>query len=201
MRTAFTASCLYTPAEEIAHPLLVVEDGRITEVSSRSGKEVPGNASLVDFGDAVLAPAFLDIHMHGGAGLDLMRASASDLPRLGRFLTTHGVAGYFPTTVAAPLDATCAALERLADAIEADQTAAPANGESIQAQLLGIHLEGPFLSHKRRGVHPPAARRRGIGRCRAPPAPRGPGSRRRNGGRRGRPRHRRPGRGTRVLPL
>jgi N-acetylglucosamine-6-phosphate deacetylase len=146
MKTAFTASRLYTPLEEIQNPLLLVEDGLISEVSSRSGKELPGNVSLVDFGDAVLAPGFVDIHMHGGAGLDVMRASPSELPRLGKFLTTHGVTGYFPTTVAAPLDATCAALGRLADAIEAAVTSA--NGDSLQARPLGIHLEGPFLSHK-----------------------------------------------------
>lgn len=155
MRTVFTASRLYTPIEEILNPLLVVEDGRIAEVAARSGKEAPGKTAVVDFGDNVLVPGFLDIHMHGGAGLDLMGAAPADLPRLGRFLTQHGVAGYFPTTVAAPLDTTCTALERLADAIEAARDGSSENGHAVEARPLAIHLEGPFLSHKRRGVHPP----------------------------------------------
>src|SRR5216684_9053715 len=153
-----SAHRLYTPQEEIRDPLVFIEDGLISQVSARAQREIPRNATEVDltkdFPDAILAPGFVDIHLHGGAGFDVMRASASELPRLNKFLTTHGVTGYFPTTIAAPLDQICSALGRLANAIEAAR-AARANQGDVQAQPLGIHLEGPFLSHRRRGVHPP----------------------------------------------
>src|SRR5258708_1187965 len=150
-----SASRLFTPQEEIKNALLFIEDGLIPAGSSQDQKAIPTGARLVDLGDTVLAPGFVAIHMHGGAGLDVMRASPAELPHLNQFLTTHGVTGYFPTTVAAPLDQTCVALERLAAAIEGSRDFKAANGGAPQAQPLGIHLEGPFPSHPRRGVHPP----------------------------------------------
>ena len=158
MKTVFAARSLYTPLEEIQNPLVFVEGGVITDLASRSTREIPANTALIDFADAIIAPGFVDVHMHGGAGLDVMQASEAEMPHLDRFLAQHGVTGYFPTTVAAPIDVTCAALERIANAIEAGESAANGNGSSdntSQARPLGIHLEGPFLSHARRGVHAP----------------------------------------------
>ena len=87
MKTTFTARRLYTPTEEISDPVLVVEDGLITDVGSLSAKPVAAGTSIVDFGDAILAPGFLDIPIHGGAGMDVMRTPPADLPRVAVELT------------------------------------------------------------------------------------------------------------------
>ena len=147
MQTVLTADRLWDGTQLTNRPAVVIEDGIIESVSSRDGSAIPSGARVLDFPGATLAPAFFDVHIHGAAGHDLMEATPQALDAVGGFLASRGTGGFLATTVTAPLDATLRALSGLAQLLAKP----PSPGK---ARPLGIHLEGPFLSHAKCGVQP-----------------------------------------------
>jgi N-acetylglucosamine-6-phosphate deacetylase len=113
---------------------LLVESGRIIGVDSTTEA-----SQTLDAGGCLILPGFVDLHIHGSAGADVMDATPAALETIARFLASRGVTSFLATTMTAPHAATLAAV-----------AAVRAHGSDVPggARILGVHLEGPYLSPK-----------------------------------------------------
>ncbi len=150
MKTILTAARLLAAEGPIDNPVVILDGPRIEHIGTREDTELPPGEHH-DYPGAILAPAFFDIHFHGCRGRDVMEATEPALGEIGRFLAQHGVGAYLATTITAPKDATLRSLSGLGKLI---QQAAATTDTWQGARPVGIHIEGPFLSHAKKGAHP-----------------------------------------------
>ncbi len=121
------------PDRVIENGSVSIEEGRITSVSDVV-------ADGLDCSGLVLMPGFIDVHIHGSVGIDVMDANAEELSSISDFLASQGVTGWVPTFVPA-------SDENYASAVGA---IAAENGTG--ARVLGVHYEGPFVNSAQCGA-------------------------------------------------
>jgi N-acetylglucosamine-6-phosphate deacetylase len=138
-----------TPREEIVQAGILIRDGVIEAIGPREGMRLPPAASEIREPDAIAIPGFVDVHIHGAGGHDVMEGNKAALQAVGRKLAEHGTTSFLATTITASPDETCRAAEGIAHYIACQRE----TGDGL-AEILGIHFEGPFLSKERRGVQP-----------------------------------------------
>ena len=128
------------------HALLF--DERVVDVipESKVGEAVAAYSNeprRVDARGAFVSPGFIDIHRHGAAGSDVMDGTSEDLTKIGSFTLKNGVTSWLPTTLTAPL-------QRIEDVLDVVR----GHGKNTnEAEILGVHLEGPFIDAANRGAH------------------------------------------------
>lgn len=118
---------------------LRIEEGIITTIEPIPSGVMGRDADL-------LCPAYIDPHVHGGGGVDVMDEAADSLDKLAMHKAREGVASWLPTTVTAPLQDIHGALQRIAHRYHSGGPG---------AQVLGSYLEGPYFTPQNKGAHPP----------------------------------------------
>jgi N-acetylglucosamine-6-phosphate deacetylase len=148
--TLLHAGKAITPKGEIPDAGILIRDGEIETVGPRSSMQLPAGAAEIRAADYTAVPGFVDVHIHGAGGRDVMEADDSALAVITARLAKFGTTSLLATTVTASADDTVRAVEGIAKFISKQfQT------DEARAEILGIHFEGPFLSKERRGVHLP----------------------------------------------
>ena len=141
---AFVNAKLITDSGVVPDGMVIVHGDRIDYAGPRG--EVPERADVIDASGQYLAPGFVDIHVHGGAGSDFMDAADADIETVFRYHAAHGTTSLCPTTATAPLDEILTSLEAIARY---------RNGLQLFGRALGAHIEGPYLAMTKRGCHLP----------------------------------------------
>lgn len=144
-RLALVNGLVMTPDGPRSGVNVIIEDEQISEVTP--AHRGPDGERVYDATGCTIAPGFIDVHVHGGAGHDTMDATPEALHGMATFFASHGVTSFLPTTVAADHAALLAAIANVSA-----YTREARDG----ARVLGIHLEGPYLSHMHPGAQPVA---------------------------------------------
>lgn len=139
MSTLLRARRLLTERGWLDDHQLRIEEGLIAAI-----EPVPTGVTTRDA--ELLCPAYIDTHVHGGAGVDVMDEAPDTLDRLAMHKAREGVGSWLATTVTAPLASIHSALARIA-------RRCLSGGPG--AQVLGSYLEGPYFTPQNKGAHPP----------------------------------------------
>jgi N-acetylglucosamine-6-phosphate deacetylase len=148
---AIHADRAFTPFEELSDAVVVIQGSKITAVGQRGKIVLPRGVKEVFTRGKTVVPGFVDVHIHGAGGHDVMEGSAAALEIIAGTVAGHGTTSFVATTVTASEFETCRSVSEIAKFI-LETGIAPAR--ELTAEILGIHFEGPFISPARRGVHP-----------------------------------------------
>ncbi|WP_394341327.1 N-acetylglucosamine-6-phosphate deacetylase [Photobacterium leiognathi] len=142
MRFALHPQRIFTPTGIAYNQYVIVNDGKIEAITETK----PLDCDVTELEGQTLVPGFIDIHIHGRAGADVMDATPQALQTIADALPKTGVVAWVGTTVTAPWQDIINALQQVREFCQ--------QPKQVGAKLLGSFLEGPYFTEAYRGSHP-----------------------------------------------
>ncbi len=135
-----------TPSNEIKDGIVLVQNGKILEVGKRESIKEPEQVNIIDANSGYISPGMIDIHVNGAMGADVTKVAPDTFSVMGKFFVKHGTTSYLGTAITSADADFIKVLENAREIMN--------GGELGGAELLGIHMEGPYLSPEQSGAHP-----------------------------------------------
>lgn len=149
------AAQVMTPQEILANGFVLIEDGAISQLGQ--GDPPVGPLPVIDVGENLVAPGYVDVHVHGGGGAEVNCPTTPEVEaavrRMARFHSSHGTTALVATTVSDSAEALLVAVDGVRAVVQSQSPTAPPQG----ARILGSNLEGPWISPQRAGAQFPGA--------------------------------------------
>jgi N-acetylglucosamine-6-phosphate deacetylase len=143
--TAILGGTAVLPDREVPNALVLMDGETLAYVGPRDGAAVPPGAQVVDAGGRMILPGLIDTHVHGTHGDDVMLHGAAGIRRISARFPQYGTTAWLPSTISARHGELLVAIRGCVEA-----TRQPAEG----AEIVGLHVEGPYINRKRKGAQP-----------------------------------------------
>ena len=150
-RLAIIGGRVVTPGAVIENGIVLCEKGTISFAGSATEAAAEEGSQIIDAAGCLVMPGFIDTHFHGSGGDDVMANGVDGLQRISRALLKFGTTGYLATTIAARHDELMGSTEDVLAAQSRDA------GAVDRAEILGLHIEGPYINIRFKGAQPESA--------------------------------------------
>ncbi len=131
----------------IQHGYIQVKNGKIEKVGKGMPCDLLPEDKVIHLSDKWIVPGFVDVHVHGGNGASFMSGNEYHINKVAQFHATYGTTCMLATTATAPVEKLTKAIRDLSEYIRMNRV--------VGSRVVGIHVEGPFLSQKRKGAQDP----------------------------------------------
>jgi len=142
-KTIISNGTIITPFQSLENKAISIEKGKITAIKERKVMDIPAGVEVIDAGNGFVVPGFIDIHVHGGGGSDIMDGKYEAVKQVATTHSRFGTTAFLPTTMTMSKDKIIRSLKSVHEAFIKGTGA---------AEILGINLEGPYINPEKKGA-------------------------------------------------